>query len=75
MTEQKREWWKPKLRVLLKGRPKGRILAGCKTMFSGGSGSQNNGCMNKGPGGLDAVEDCSAEWHEICIVCIDCALS
>lgn len=42
----KKTWEKPKLIILLKGRPEELVLANCKgTSFAGGRNNQFNACL------------------------------
>jgi hypothetical protein len=44
-SEMKKIWEKPKLIILLKGRPEELVLANCKgSNFTGGRANRNNGC-------------------------------
>jgi hypothetical protein len=56
MLEMKKTWQRPKLTILLRGRPEEMVLAGCKmTPTSTGASNKNNGCYAKNN---CAVRDC-----------------
>ena len=44
-----REWQKPKLIVLVRGKPGERVLNGCKTVSDSGANFYDGGCFDEGP--------------------------
>jgi hypothetical protein len=55
-SEMKEVWEKPKLIILLRGRPEEFVLAGCKgSKFTGGKNNKNKSCMY-----LICLANCSA---------------